>query len=91
MFPFVAGNLSLIMGQKEEKPTGDCSEGFRDLPERRSIHQAPLRVGQSGIDTACKRANVVAHRTIDTIDHDRDGRQDERVFRDRQICQEFRV
>jgi hypothetical protein len=44
---------------------------------------APLRVGQSRIDATGERTNVVAQRTVGAIDHDRDGRQDERVFRHR--------
>jgi hypothetical protein len=40
-------------------------------------------VGQSRIDAVAERTDVVAQRTVGAVDHDRDGRQDERVFRHR--------
>ena len=36
-------------------------------------------IGQGGIDAVGERADVVAQRTIGAVDHDGDGREDERV------------
>ena len=45
--------------------------------------ESRLRVGQSRIDTARQRSDVVAEHLVGAIHDDRDGRQDERVFRHR--------
>jgi len=42
-----------------------------------------LRSGQSGIDTARQRSDVVAEHLVRAVHNDRDGRQDERVLRHR--------
>jgi hypothetical protein len=53
--------------------------GARIIP-RGSFFVGFLGVGKGGIYAVRERANVVAQRALDTIDRDRDGRQDERVF-----------
>src|ERR1700674_4140255 len=48
-----------------------------------SILSPSLRVGQSRINAVGERADVVAQRLVDAVYHDRDGRQDKRIFRHR--------
>src|SRR5208282_4395287 len=78
-FQFSASVVRKESARKEESPRRRL-RGLSRPALRRSNHQAPLRVGQSGIDATGERTDVVAQRTVGAVDHDRDGRQDERVF-----------
>jgi hypothetical protein len=51
------------------------------------VHHRTSRVGQRGIDATGERADVVAQHSVDAVDNDRDGGQDERLFRHRLTTQ----
>src|SRR6202790_1023128 len=71
------------MSPRKKKPPESVPRAFWTCPETGLDLETPLRVGQSGIDTTGERADVVAEHAVGAVDHDRDGRQDERVFRHR--------
>lgn len=47
------------------------------------IAKSRIRAGRNGIDAGGELIDAVAQRLVGAVDHDRDSRKDERVFRHR--------